>query len=217
MFNICKRFDAGGAKALANKPFGRPAGVLRALSQEQEREIRRLLIDHTPDQLKMDFALWTRQAVLLLFEQRWGVRLTVQGAGLYLRRWGFTPQKPIQRAYEQQPAAVQRWLTQHYPSIEQRAKAEGAEIHWADETGLRSDDVRGRSYAPKGQTPEVQVSQRRESLSIISSVTNRGKVRFKVFEGAMTAAILIDFMKRLVGVPGNDSSPASDPEPDSTG
>ncbi|MBK6866517.1 MAG: IS630 family transposase [Burkholderiales bacterium] len=160
--------------------------------------MRRLVIDHTPDQLKMDFALWTRQAVLLLIEQRCGVRLTPQGVGLYLRRWGFTPQKPIQRAYEQQPAAVQRWLDEQYPAIEHRAKAEGAEIHWADETGLRSDDVRGRSYAPMGQTPEIRVNQRREGLSIISSVTNRGKVRFKVFEGAMNAAILIDFMKRLV-------------------
>ncbi len=199
VFDICKRFDAGGLKALLDKPTGRPVGVLRALSEEQEREIRRLLIEHTPDQLKMDFALWTRQAVLLLIEQRCGVRLTPQGVGLYLRRWGFTPQKPIQRAYEQQPAAVKRWLHEQYPAIGQRAKAEGAEIHWADETGLRSDDVRGRSYAPMGQTPEIRVNQRREGLSLISSVTNRGKMRFKVFEGAMNAVILIDFLKRLVG------------------
>lgn len=198
VFDICKRYDEGGAKALADKPCGRPVGVLRALSQEQERDLRRLVIDHTPDQLKMDFALWTRQAVQRLIEQRCGVRLTLQGVGLYLRRWGFTPQKPIQRAYEQQPLAVRRWLDEQYPAIEQRAKAESAEIHWADETGLRSDDVRGRSYAPMGQTPEIRVSQRREGLSIISSVTRRGKVRFKVFEGAMNAAILIDFMKRLV-------------------
>ncbi len=198
VFNICKRYDEGGAKALADKPCGRPVGALRALSEEQEREVRRLIVDNTPDQLKMDFALWSRQAVQRLIKQRCGVLLTVQGVGLYLRRWGFTPQKPIQRAYEQQPAAVRRWLDEQYPAIEQRAKAEGAQIHWADETGLRSDDVRGRSYAPMGQTPEIRVNQRREGLSIISSVTNRGKVRFKVFEGAMNAAILIDFMKRLV-------------------
>ena len=198
VFNICKRYDEGGAKALADKPCGRPVGALRALSEEQEREVRRLIVDNTPDQLKMDFALWSRQAVQRLIKQRCGVLLTVQGVGLYLRRWGFTPQKPIQCAYEQQPAAVRRWLDEQYPAIEQRAKAEGAQIHWADETGLRSDDVRGRSYAPMGQTPEIRVNQRREGLSIISSVTNRGKVRFKVFEGAMNAAILIDFMKRLV-------------------
>ena len=73
-----------------------------ALSEEHERDIRRLIIDHAPDQMKMDFALWTRQAVRLLIEQRCGVHLTLQGVGPYLRRWGFTPQKPIQRAYEQQ-------------------------------------------------------------------------------------------------------------------
>lgn len=198
VFNICKRFDEGGAAALRDQPCGRPTGASRALSPEQEREIRRLVIDHTPDQLKMDFALWSRQAVALLITQRFGIRLTLQGVGLYLRRWGFTPQKPIQRAYEQQPAAVRRWLDEQYPQIERRSKAEGIEIHWADETGLRSDDVRGRSYAPIGQTPEIRVNQRREGLSIISSVTNRGTVRFKIFEGAMTASILIDFMKRLV-------------------
>lgn len=93
---------------------------------------------------------------------------------------------------------MQRWLKKQYPAIEQRAKAEGAEIHWADETGLRPDDVRGRSYAPMSQTPEIKVNQRREGLSIISSLTNRGKIRFKIFEGAMNAALLIDFMKRLV-------------------
>ena len=91
VFDICKRFDAGGAKALLDRPTGRPVGVLRALSKDQEHDIRRLVIDRTPDQLKMDFALWTRQAVQLLIQERCGVRLTPQGVGLYLRRWGFTP------------------------------------------------------------------------------------------------------------------------------
>ncbi|WP_347485309.1 IS630 family transposase [Vandammella animalimorsus] len=198
VFNICKRYEEEGSKGLTDKPCGRPSGVLRSLTSEQELEIQRLIVDRTPDQLKMDFALWTRQAVQQLIEERCGVRLTVQCVGVYLRRWGFTPQKPIRRAYEQQPAEVRRWLDEQYPAIEQRAKAEGAEIHWADETGLRSDDVRGRSYAPIGQTPQVQIKQCREGLSLISSITNRGKVRFKVYEGAMNADILIDFMKRLV-------------------
>ena len=96
------------------------------------------------------------------------------------------------------PEAVQTWLDTQYPEIAQRAKAEGAEIHWGDETGLRSDDVRGRSYAPAGQTPQIRVGKRREGLSVMSTVTNRGKVRWKAFEGAMNADILIDFMKRLV-------------------
>ena len=203
VFDICERYEQGGAKALADKSCGRLVGVLRTLSESRERGIRRLIIDHTidhtPDRLKMNFALWTRQAVRLLIQERCEVRLTPhQGVALYLHRWGFTPQKPIERGHEQPPAAVRRWLNVHDPHIEQRAKAEGAEIHRADETGLRFDDVRGCSYAPIGQPPESQVNQHREGRYAISSVTNRGKGRFKAFEGAMRAAILTDCMGRLV-------------------
>ena len=124
--------------------------------------------------------------------------LAVRTMGLYLKRWGFTPQKPMKKAYEQSPAAVRRWLQQDYPAIAARAKAEGAEIHWGDESGLRSDDVRGRSYAPKGQTPVVRVNHKRHGLSVISTVTNKGQMRWKIFAGALNADILIDFLRRLV-------------------
>ena len=198
VFDICQRYQAQGEPALQDKRCGRPLGTLRALSADQERETRQLLIDKTPDGLQLDFALWSRPAVQQLIKQRYALKLTLQSVGTYLRRWGFTPQKPVERAYEQCPQSVQRWLNEQYPVIRERARAEGAEIHWADETGLRSDDVRGRSYAPVGKTPEIRISRRREGLSIISSITNRGKVRFKVFEGAMKAPLLIDFMRRLV-------------------
>ncbi len=88
-----------------------------------------------------------------LILRRFGVRLAVRTMGTYLARWGFTAQKPLRRAYEQDPAAVRRWLRRDYPAIAVRAKAEGGAIFWGDETGLRSDDVRGRSYAPRGRTP----------------------------------------------------------------
>ena len=118
--------------------------------------------------------------------------------GLYLGRWGFTPQKPMKKAYEQSPAAVQKWLDEEYPVIAASAKVEGAEIHWGDETGLRSDDVRGRSYAPQGQTPVIRVNNKRHGLSVISTVTNKGQMRWKAFDGALNSDILIDFLKRLV-------------------
>jgi transposase len=146
----------------------------------------------------MPYALWTRTAVAQLIEQRFGVVLAVRTMGLYLKRWGFTPQKPMKKAYEQSPAAVRRWLQEQYPAIAARAKAEGAEIHWGDESGLRSDDVRGRSYAPKGQTPVVRVNHKRHGLSVISTVTNKGQMRWKIFAGALNADILIDFLRRLV-------------------
>lgn len=198
IISAMKSYKAGGWEAVAVGARGRSVGDGRTLSAEQEKTIRKMICDRTPDQLKMPYALWTRSAVGELIQQQFGTKLPVRTIGHYLERWGFTPQKPIRKAYEQRPAEVKRWLEEDYPKITERAKAEGAEIHWGDETGLRSDDVRGRSYAPKGQTPVVKVCSNRESLSLISAVTNRGKVRWMVFGGALDAKILIRFLRRLV-------------------
>lgn len=198
VFDICKRHEAAGAKALRDAPNGRKTGDGRLLTAEQETLIRKLIADKTPDQLKMVYALWTRQAVAELVLERFGIKLAVRTMGLYLARWGFTPQKPMKKAYEQSPAAVKKWLEEDYPVIAARAKAEGAEIHWGDESGLRSDDVRGRSYAPKGETPVIRVNNKRHGLSVISTVTNKGQMRWKIFDGALNAKILIDFLRRLI-------------------
>jgi transposase len=168
------------------------------LTLEQEKRIQQLIQDRTPDQLKLAYALWTRQAVSELIEALYGVRLTVRNMGKYLKRWGFTPQRPLQKAYEQSPTAVAQWVHEEYPKIAAAAKQEGAEIQWGDETGLRSDDVRGRGYAPKGKTPIVLANANREKLSVISTVTNKGQMRWKVFSGALNAGVLAGFMKRLV-------------------
>ena len=118
--------------------------------------------------------------------------------GDYLKRFGFTPQKPLKRAYEQNPKAVQRWLDEEYPAIAKRAKEEGAEIHWGDETGLRNDSQHGRSYAPRGKTPAIRLSAKRQRINLISSITNQGKVRFMTYQEKMHADILIRFMTRLI-------------------
>jgi len=198
VFNICKRYAEGGSKAMKDAPAGRRSGQGRVLDLGQELLIRQLIADKMPDQLKMPYALWTRAAVGELIEQSFGIRLAVRTVGLYLSRWGFTPQKPMKKAYEQSPAAVKKWLENDYPAIAARAKAENASIHWGDESGLRSDDVRGRSYAPVGQTPVVRVPNKRHNLSIISTVTNKGEMRWKIFDGALNADILIDFLRRLI-------------------
>ncbi|CBJ50654.1 putative transposase [Ralstonia solanacearum PSI07] len=198
VFNICKRHIEGGAKALKDAAAGRQVGQGRLLDLSQELLVRQLIADKMPDQLKMPYALWTRAAVGELIEQCFGIRLAVRTVGLYLKRWGFTPQKPMKKAYEQSPAAVKKWLEHDYPAIAARAKAEGAAIHWGDESGLRSDDVRGRCYAPTGQTPVVRVPNKRHGLSVISTVTNKGEMRRKIFDGALNAGILIDFLRRLI-------------------
>ena len=132
-------------------------------------------------------------------EQEYGVKLSIRAVGDYLKRWGFTPQKPIKRAYEQRPEAVQQWLQHEYPALEQRARAEGAEIHWGDETALVNTDVRGRSYAPRGKTPvALAVGGTRQKLSMISTVTNRGRANWMIIEGAFNHERLIEFFEALV-------------------
>ena len=193
------RYAEGGAVALKPAGRGRMPGDGRRLNAEQEEAIRRTICDKRPEQLKMEFALWTRGAVMLFIEQEYGVRLSIRAVGDYLKRWGFTPQKPIKRAYEQRPEAVKQWIDQEYPAIEKRAKAEAGEIHWGDETALVNTDVRGRSYAPKGRTPvTMAVGGTRQKLSMISTVTNQGKASWMIIDGAFNHEKLIEFFKALV-------------------
>jgi transposase len=198
VFDICKRYAARGAAGLKTGSRGPEPGHGRFLAAEQEAEVCDLIRHHTPDELDLPFALWSRAAVRELIWQRFGVRLAVRTMGTYLARWGFTAQKPLRRAYEQDPAAVRRWLRRDYPEIVARAKAENGAIFWGDETGLRSNDVRGRSYAPRGRTPLIRVCHKRAGLSLISALTNKGELRWMVVDGAITAPILVRFCQRLI-------------------
>jgi len=193
-----RAYRAQGREGIVSKKHGRKPGSGRALNTEQAQSIQRLIIDKRPDQLKMTYALWTRKAVKELIEQELGIKLAIRTVGNYLSQWGFTPQKPLKKAYEQSPAKVKKWLEDEYPQIKEKAKDEGAEIYWGDETGLRSDSQHGRGYAPRGKTPVIRLSAKRTSTNMISAITNQGKVRFQVYNGNMNAKLLIGFMKRLI-------------------
>jgi transposase len=187
-----------GAKSLLVDERGRAVGEGRTLSPVQEKEVRKLITDKMPDQLHLPFALWTRKAVAQLLETRFGIKLPVRTMGEYLKRWGFTPQKPIKKAYEQNPGKVKRWLEAEYPGIAAQAKAEGAEIYWGDQTGVNNQPNAPRGYAPKGQTPTVSQRAKRFGFSVMSAVTNRGSARWMVYKGALDAGLLIRFIERLV-------------------
>ena len=193
-----RTYEREGATAIRSRQRGPGEMTRRRLNADHEREIKGLIVEKTPDQLKLAYALWTRKSVQEVIHQRTGIWLPVRTVGEYLKRWGMTPQKPLKRAYEQRPGAVKQWLDDDYPEIKAKAKEENAEIYWGDETGLRSDCQHGRGYAPKGKTPVIELNAKRHSLNMISAITNQGKVRFKVFDGTMNADLLIDFMKRLV-------------------
>jgi transposase len=120
---VVNRYKQEGIRGIESGRLGRPAGSCRTLTPEQEEQMQRMICDKRPEQLKLDFVLWARAAVMLLIERECGKRIPVRSVGEYLKRWGFTPQKPIRRAYEQIPVAVQKWLDEAYPGIKQRARA----------------------------------------------------------------------------------------------
>jgi transposase len=187
-----------GERGLKSEKRGRSHGEKRRLTHEQEKSIQKMLVDKTPNQLKLPFALWTRKAVQEAIEMHYGVKLPIRTVGEYLFRWGFTPQKPVKRAYEQQPERIKKWLDEEYPGIAMRAGKEKAEILWGDETGLSSEDNRGRGYSPRGRTPVVYGPGQRFSTSMISAISNEGLLRFMVYGGALQMNTFLDFLKRLI-------------------
>jgi transposase len=190
-----KAHRKGGAKALRAKPKGRPKGG--ALFPRQAAQITKAIVDRCPEQLKLPFYLWTREAVAQLIERRFGIRLSIWTVGRYLARWGFTPQKPVRRAFEKNPEQVRHWLEQKYPAIRRQAKREGAEIYWGDEMGMRSDHAAGRSYGRRGQTPVIPGTGQRFGCNMISAITNRGRLNFMVFKKRFRVDVFMDFLKRL--------------------
>lgn len=190
-----KRARNENLDVLAAKPQGRPRG--KTLPVRQAQAIARAVSLKPPDQLRLPFFLWTREAVGDLIEKRYGVRLSVWTVGRYLREWGFTPQKPIRRAFEADPEAVRKWLEKEYPLIRALALKDGAEIYWGDEMGLRSDHATGTSWGVKGQTPVIRGTGQRFGCSMISAITNRGKLYFMVLNQRFQARVFIDFMRRL--------------------
>ena len=193
-----KKYALDGTKGLTDNKRGVKSEDKKLLNTKQEQDIQNMITDVMPDQLKLDYALWTRKAVKELVEREFGVVLAINTMGDYLRKWGFTPQKPKKQAYEQCPKKVQKWLDEEYPAIKERAKKEAAEIHWGDETGVRNSNQHGRSYAPKGRTPVKKHIAKRFSVNMVSTVTNQGQVRFMIYSGSMNADRLIEFMRQLI-------------------
>ena len=159
--------------------------------------MQKMITDKTPDQLKMPLALWTRRAVCELVEESFGIPLPERTGGEYLKRWGFPAQRPARRNYEQNPEVVRRWMQEQYPAVANRAKEQGAEIHWGEETGVRNDCAHGRGFSPKGKTPVANSSSKRFSMNMISSVTNQGKVRWMIYRNTFNGAVFINSLRRL--------------------
>ena len=189
------KYREGGKDALAARPVpGRPL----KLAGPQMARLYGLIVGKDPRQMQFEFALWTREMVREVIRREFGVSLSVVSVGRLLRKLGMSPQRPLHRAYQQNPKAVDRWRREEYPAIQAQAGAEQATIYFADEAGIRSDYHAGTTWSPVGQTPEVKNTGARYSVNMISAVSAKGALRFAVYEATTNAATFINFCKRLL-------------------
>lgn len=194
-----RQYKEFGIAALCQRERGRQVGAGRRLSPTMESEVEAALRAGCPEDYEIDSALWTRGAVQALIEQLCEEQMPIRTVGEYLKRWGYSPQRPLKRAYEQDPVAVAQWISEVYPAIVRRAQTEAAEIHWLDESGLRSDEYGGRGYAPIGQTPEIHLSGREQvRVNYIATLSNQGEVHFMRYTGSFTGPVYIQFLDRLI-------------------
>jgi len=192
-----KQYKEKGSKSFQLKQRGVKKGS-KGLSAAQMTYVKKLMTDNLPDQLKLPFTLWTREAVQSLLYKKFKVKKSLPQIGRYLKAWGFSSQKPIYKAYEQNPEAVKEWLAKEYPAIKQKAKKEKAEIYFGDESGLRSDHHAGKSFSPKGNTPIVKKTGKRFGINMISAVSAQGGKRFMLYNGKFNSDLYILFLKQLI-------------------
>src|SRR6201997_2662398 len=184
-----------GVKALLSRPAtGRP----RTLSPRQERQVFRWINGHDPRQYGLDFGLWTRSVVAELIERKFAIRLGVRELGELLAKRGLTPQKPLQRAYQRDPEAIEAWRLKRYPAIARQAKASGGEVYFWDESGFRADSVHGRTWGKQGQTPVVERPGQRQSISAASAVNARGGFWYCTYQGGLNAESFVSLLRRMM-------------------
>ena len=193
---IWANYKVKGSRGLQSRKRGVQGG--KKINGVQSAEVRRLIKEKMPAQLKMPFGLWTREAVEQLILDKYGIKLSRWQVGRYLKSWGYTPQKPISKAYEQDPKRVAQWLEKEYPAIKKKAKKQNAVIYFEDEVGMRSDHQAGKSYAPKGATPVIKKTGQRFSLNMVSAISNKGHVEFMILDGTFNGTVFISFLAQLI-------------------
>lgn len=188
-----------GIRVFIEKKRGRKHGTHRKLTPAQEKAIQKAIIDKTPDQMKMKFALWNANAVKLYIMRTFNIELPARTIRHYLQSWGFTPQKPLKKAYEQNPEKVREWLENEYPKIKAEAKAENAQIFWGDETSISAKEHNARGYSPKGKTPIIRLTANKGiRISMISAISNQGHLNYMMYKCPMNVALFIVFLERLI-------------------
>ncbi len=184
-----------GLAALRSRPAsGRP----RSLTPRQEQRVFCWINGRDPRRYGLDFGLWTRSVVASLIERKFHIRLGVTAVGELLAKLGLTPQKPLQRAYQRDPEAIEKWQREQFPAIAKQAKASGGEVYFWDESGFRADTVHGKTWGKRGQTPVVERPGQRQSISAASAVNARGAFWYRTYQGGLNAELFVTLLRKMM-------------------
>lgn len=175
----------------------RASGPKPKLNEKQRQQVRRWIIGKDPRQYGFDFGLWTRQIVAQLIAEKFGISLKLTAVGRLLAGLNITPQKPLRRAYERDPEAVEQWVKRDYPRLRKRARKLGATIFFLDEAGFSSEPNLGRTYGLKGRTPVVKTTGQRQKVNAISALSARGGFWSQVYTGMLNAGRFVEFLKNF--------------------
>jgi transposase len=190
-------FQRKGSKALISGKPGQRPGVQKALSKARQKTLCRTILAQSPAQSGGEGLLWTRAEVAALIMRRYRIRLSLPTIGKYLRSWGLSPQRPVRRAYEQNPVVIRTWLTETYPAIVAAAKAEGGIVLWLDESGISSSAELGTTWTITGHTPVLPKTGQRFRVNLMAAINNQGRLHFMVYQGSLTVARYRTFLDRL--------------------
>ena len=190
-----RKYEDKGMEALVERIAQGPEPKL---TEKQRQQVKRWILGKDPRQYGFDFGLWSRRIVQALIEEKMGIDLGLTAVGRLLASLDITPQKPLRRAYERDPAAVALWQRETYPKLKRRAKRLGAKIFFLDEAGFQSDPPLARTYGLKGETPVVVTSGQRQSLNVISAVNARGQFWAATYTGKLDAEAFVAFLKNFM-------------------
>jgi transposase len=195
VFHWVALFASDGQNGL-NAKFG--SGRPSKVTPEQMRWIAGAVRNNTPNQLSFGFGLWTLRLIGLLIEREFGYTLSLPTLGKVMAQLGFTAQRPLHRAYEQDATLVQRWLDSDLPALRAHAKQRGAVVMFADEASMRSDYHTGTTWAPRGKTPIVKVTGQRVTVNMISAISGTGQMQFMIVDGRVNAEVFVQFLRQLL-------------------
>ncbi len=193
----CKNYKLKRENGIKNKKRGVRIGTNSKLNKIQVEELKKTMVTKTPSSFDIPYYLWSRRAIQDLILIIWGISMPLRTITDYMKRLNFTPQKPIKHAYQQRPDLINQWIKITFLEIKKRAKKENAEIHWLDETGIFSNSNYVRGFSPKGKTPEVKMEANYMKINLISTVTNKGQLRFLLSEKYINTDKLIEFTTNL--------------------